>query len=148
MLWTSSSCHPRCVQLDFPRSTKQTMECQLHPWQRVPLSASPQRECARLCSDATRAAGAKSEGKHVKRENAATMKKHTCHVQDPKDVPCGGLKMKLEGFKRGKWNGILSMRVMFGLILSLAWDALPFVASPVDAKPVTHSCNPLGPPSR
>jgi hypothetical protein len=72
-------------------------------------SFSLAQECARLCSDASRVAGVKSEGKYAKRENAAPMKRRTYHVQDPKDVLHGGIKMKLEGFKTGKRNGISSM---------------------------------------
>lgn len=72
-------------------------------------SFSLAEECARLCSDASRVTGVKSEGKYAKRENAATMKKRTYHVQDPNDVSYSGIKMKLEGFKKGKRNGISSM---------------------------------------
>jgi hypothetical protein len=73
-------------------------------------SNSLARECARLCSNASRSAGVKSEGKYAKRESNATMKMRNYHITELKDVCFPDLKMKavMEN-ERGTRNGISSM---------------------------------------
>lgn len=46
-------------------------------------SMSIAREAARMCGNASRAEGVKSEGKYRKREEASTMKKRVYHVDEP-----------------------------------------------------------------
>jgi hypothetical protein len=75
------------------------------------VSKSIAEEAARLCSDATRIEGVKSEGKYLKRETNASMKKRLYHVHDEDSTEHVNLSMKCKPFLKGKetGNGLKSM---------------------------------------
>jgi hypothetical protein len=62
------------------------------------LSKSVAEEAARLCSDATRITGVKSDGKCSKRDFNAALKKRHCHVHEDNSTERVNLSMKCQPF--------------------------------------------------
>jgi hypothetical protein len=75
------------------------------------VSKSIAEEAARLCSNMARTEGVKSEGKYLKRETNASMKKRHYHVHDQDSTEHINLSMKCQPFLTGSQtgNGLKSM---------------------------------------
>jgi hypothetical protein len=71
-------------------------------------SKSLAQEALRLCADASRLTGVKSERKYSKREENSKLKLRHYHLQKPEDVKYCDVKMMSVGLPKGTHNGILA----------------------------------------
>jgi hypothetical protein len=78
------------------------------------VSKSIAGKAAHLCSDATHIEGVKSEGKYLKREMNASMKKRLYHVHDEDSTEHVNLSMKCKPFLKGKETGY-GLKSMYNL---------------------------------